>query len=184
MIPAAVPVGAILPFAGPVSTYDTDDKRRQHLLYRLSQAGWLLCDGRLMPQGDYPELFGLIGKSFGGNDTCFNLPDMQGCFMRGVIGNQKKCNPERTSAAEGGNVGNRVGSYQTDAFQTHQHDYTEPDDSNKTNQAEKGGGVIVSQAKSDTSTTRILPDSGKAIARAASETRPVNLNMNFIIRYR
>lgn len=52
------PVGLILPFGS-----DTPP------------AGYLLCDGSSYAAADYPELFAVIGYSFGGSADDFNVPD-------------------------------------------------------------------------------------------------------------
>lgn len=48
-------------------------------------SGWLLCDGTAVPRAAYPELFAVIGTSWGAGDgsTTFNLPNLKG---RTVIG--------------------------------------------------------------------------------------------------
>lgn len=40
--------------------------------------GWLLCDGRPVLRGDYPELFAMTGTTYGSGDgsTTFNLPPL------------------------------------------------------------------------------------------------------------
>ncbi len=40
--------------------------------------GWLLCDGRLLSVTLYSELFSLIGYTFGGSGSQFNLPNSAG----------------------------------------------------------------------------------------------------------
>ncbi len=41
--------------------------------------GWLICDGRSLNRADYPELFQVIGTSFGSLDAhTFKLPDFRG----------------------------------------------------------------------------------------------------------
>lgn len=41
--------------------------------------GWHLCDGSLLSVVEYPELFSLIGTTFGGDgQTNFGLPDLRG----------------------------------------------------------------------------------------------------------
>lgn len=40
--------------------------------------GWLVCDGRLVNVADYQALFNVVGYSFGGSGTQFNLPDPAG----------------------------------------------------------------------------------------------------------
>ena len=66
-----VPVGAILPFAGPYAP-----------------TGYLFCDGALYAKADWPELYAAIGdawKKTGDADaTKFRLPDMRGRTAVGV----------------------------------------------------------------------------------------------------
>jgi microcystin-dependent protein len=40
--------------------------------------GWLLCDGRTLNVDDFRHLFSVIGYSFGGSGSTFNLPDPMG----------------------------------------------------------------------------------------------------------
>lgn len=42
-------------------------------------AGWVFCDGSLLPISSYEVLFSLIGTTYGGNGTSnFAVPDMRG----------------------------------------------------------------------------------------------------------
>ena len=43
---------------------------------------WLPCDGRLLRQEDFPELFETIGTSYSHNGKEFRLPDYRGMFVR------------------------------------------------------------------------------------------------------
>lgn len=46
--------------------------------------GYLRCDGRTVNIADYPDLYEVIGTSFGGNaTTTFVIPDMQANFLYG-----------------------------------------------------------------------------------------------------
>jgi len=46
--------------------------------------GWLYCNGQAFNKTAYPELFGIIGCSFGCPDSStFNVPDLRGEFVRG-----------------------------------------------------------------------------------------------------
>jgi microcystin-dependent protein len=38
---------------------------------------WAFCDGRLLFNNEYPELYQLIGNTYGGDLTRFALPDLQ-----------------------------------------------------------------------------------------------------------
>ena len=41
--------------------------------------GWLKCDGRFLSSNNYPQLFNIIGFSFGSNSSgLFNIPDFRG----------------------------------------------------------------------------------------------------------
>jgi microcystin-dependent protein len=57
--------------------------------------GWLKCDGRSLSREEYPDLFAVVGTTFGANDSStFKLPDLRGRVM-GCIG-------------QGGGLTNRV----------------------------------------------------------------------------
>jgi len=100
---ASMPVGAIIPFAGSKSNIPKD---------------WKLCDGRPLQVSEYEELYEVIQASWGGQqDTYFNLPDLSGKFLRGVDHNNlfDIDSNSRTAIKKGGNIGNKVGSYQGDS---------------------------------------------------------------------
>src|SRR5215813_605199 len=42
-------------------------------------AGWMFCEGQLLPISENPTLFNLIGTTYGGDgETTFALPDLRG----------------------------------------------------------------------------------------------------------
>src|SRR6266568_104429 len=44
-----------------------------------SPAGWMFCEGQLLPISEYETLFNLIGTTYGGNgQSTFALPDLRG----------------------------------------------------------------------------------------------------------
>jgi microcystin-dependent protein len=61
-----IPIGLIHPFASATIP-----------------EGFLLCDGTTLDTADYPELFAVIGYSFGGSGSAFLLPDL---IDRTIIG--------------------------------------------------------------------------------------------------
>jgi len=62
------PIGSVTAFAG--ATLPTD---------------WLLCDGSSLLRTDYPELFTVLGTTWGSADaTHFNLPDLRGRTLIGT----------------------------------------------------------------------------------------------------
>ncbi|RKH53858.1 tail fiber protein [Corallococcus interemptor] len=103
--PTAIPTGAILPFAGRV----------------LTDTRFLSCNGNSHLAASQPELFAVLGKSFGGNgNPYFYVPDFRGRFLRGVSGSTGN-DPDATTrtapqptlpSGECGSVGNLVGSVQ------------------------------------------------------------------------
>lgn len=76
--------------------------------------GFLPCEGQELSCTQYPELFKLIGQTFGGQGNTFYLPDLQGQFIRGL---------DRTGnddLSENGSL-REIGSSQIDALQGHCH---------------------------------------------------------------
>jgi hypothetical protein len=182
-------VGAVLPYAGPIN-----DCTRTLLARR----GWLFCDGSELTCVEYPELFRVIRRAYGWTDAhagdagWFCLPDLRGMFLRGVAGAALRCDetPRDPDAAErvsarcngSGNRGDAVGSVQADAFQVHEHDYqhlvSQP---TPTLCKEKPLADFVAR---DFTTTRIVAEPGQAAPRTSTETRPLNVYVNFVIKAR
>ena len=65
-----IPVGSIMPFVSAAN----------------APSGWLLCNGQSVAGTSYPELSAVIGTSFGGNSTNFNVPDLVNKTLYGVAG--------------------------------------------------------------------------------------------------
>ena len=77
--------GDLEPIAG--ATYYSDAPIASILPYggATSPQGWLLCQGQSLLRTDYPELFAVIGTSFGSVDsTHFNIPDLRDKFPEGA----------------------------------------------------------------------------------------------------
>lgn len=168
--------------------------------------GWLFCDGSSVNRVTYAALFTAIGTAYGTADgSSFNLPDFRGAFPRGVD-NGKGLDPNagsRSAAAAGGNTGDNVGSFQDDAYESHNH--TSPAHTHTTNPhthdttwrtgdiAIGGAGpntlahqeALSPNGATSTGTQSNNGTSGTAVtinASGGSETRPVNLGVNFIIK--
>lgn len=69
-LPYLVPTGAIMPFAGPAKNVP---------------AGWLLCDGSLVDQGNFNDLFNVIKYTYGKGSvpSQFKIPDLRSRFPMG-----------------------------------------------------------------------------------------------------
>lgn len=157
---STIPSGAIFPFASNT----------------IPPSGWFLCNGQAISRTTYANLFAAIGTTYGAGDgsTTFNVPNLQGLFLRGV-GSQTVGGITYTSGS--------LGAATSDEFQGHQHvgawnngaapfgDWTTP----------------VSCLNGVSITSQIPPLVSNAVAgsngtpRYGSETRPVNMAVNYII---
>ena len=52
--------------------------------------GWLRCDGSAIRRDDYPELYNIIGTTYGAGNgsTTFNLPDLKDKYIKGWNGSR------------------------------------------------------------------------------------------------
>ena len=62
----STPIGAIEAFAGSNPP-----------------SGWLICDGKVISKDTYPDLFNVIGYTYGGSGTAFQVPDLRGNVVVG-----------------------------------------------------------------------------------------------------
>ena len=163
------PAGAVIAFAGVNAP-----------------SGWLLCDGRAVSRVTYSRLFEAIGFNFGKGDesTTFNLPDLQGYFIRGLdngTGNDPDAS-SRTASATGGSSGDNVGSKQDSAMWGHKHRNSSLTLYQTNSSA--GGGVHLLQnvygGSADYTYEATLSTHGTP--NLSSESRPKNIAMNYIIK--
>jgi microcystin-dependent protein len=156
------PTGAILPYAGT-----------------MAPTGYLLCDGRSYVKTDYPDLFTVIGTSFGSADaTHFNVPDLRGQFLRGVDGGAA-IDPDRasrTALKTGGNVGDAVGSMQLTATKRPNTAFSFP-------WAVSGGSVVSLYASNINNNAGNAATGYREISNGGdNESRPPNVGVNYIIK--
>jgi len=75
------PIGIVTPFAGTTAP-----------------TGWLFCDGSSISNVNYPDLWAVIGTTYGGtNETNFYLPDMRRRYPLGSGGTKQFTAVESTS---------------------------------------------------------------------------------------
>lgn len=88
------PVGSIIDFGGATAP-----------------AGWYLCYGEALSRTGYPELFNVIGITYGSGDgaTTFNLPDCRGRLTAGVD-NMGGTAANRITSAGSGVTGTTLGA--------------------------------------------------------------------------
>jgi hypothetical protein len=156
------PAGAVIPFAGKAEKIPD---------------GWLLCDGSSYNTIEYADLYDAIGANWGTvHPDSFRVPDLRSVFLRGVNHGSADgfTDPDagtRISRHAGGNIGNQVGSYQDDQFESHNH-------LNKTTFIVDGvGGRYSGGSWGAYSQNPAILNSG------GNETRPQNAYVNYIIKY-
>lgn len=98
--------------AGFISMWGKDDRDANGNL--IAPSGYLACDGRPYSQDDYPRLFNVIARTFGGDVAArtFNVPDFRGRFPLGK--------------ASGTGTGSGWGTGITARDGTLDHDHTTP----------------------------------------------------------
>ena len=174
---AAVPVGAVIAFAGKLAA--GTDGEQDELASVLAAWGWMACDGRQLAIDDYPELFAFIGHHYDQDvqDGKFHVPDYRGYFLRGVDGGSGN-DPDagaRTAAGNGATPAD-VGSRQGDAMRNHTHGI----DPTGTDTAGTAGSPALVK-------TRISAPGKAAIGLSdgvsARETRPLNVSVHYLIRF-
>ena len=162
--------GMIVPFAGPQENIPD---------------GWMLCDGSEVSRSDYVSLYRAIGVAWGAGNgsTTFNLPDLRGMFLRGVSGDSGNDEDvdSRTQLNDGGNVGNKVGSYQGDAIRNIKWGYTPPEDTGVAPGEEKE--LLIWSCGQSKMNWRIFDASKAPGVEVGADNRPKNVYVNYIIKF-
>lgn len=173
---ASVPVGTILPFGADSSKIPS---------------GYLHCAGQSLSTTTYSDLFAIIGYSWGGSGSSFNLPDLRGRFLRGVdygAGND----PDRASRVAintGSNTGDEVGSLQGDAIRNITGSVTTRTDDHAHNVSSSGAftlsnaGTLGNLGSGTGTAYKRFDFNASNQVPTASQNRPVNASVNYIICY-
>ena len=168
--PQLAPIGTIVAYAGQDPT-------------ALEDYGWMTCDGRSLPTAIYDELFVAIGRSFGQPDNnSFNIPMLQGLFLRGVSGKQPANDPDvalRATLKPGGNTGGSVGSYQTYGTAPAERSFKSKISNSAIGRIKTDKGYQTKGAKYNTNTYTYGASKG-----GDKESRPVNKYIYYLIKYR
>jgi microcystin-dependent protein len=158
--------------------------------------GFLACNGSAIARTIYPELFAVIGTTYGAGDgtTTFNIPDLRGEFIRGF------------DAGRGVDSGRTLGSAQASQNLEHNHPVTDLEHTHGVNDSghtHSIGGIVWSQGtnhlnipkgwdwdwadKGTKSTTGITIQAAKTSISIANsggtEARPRNIALLPIIKY-
>ena len=135
-------------------------------------------EGQEINRLNYPELFALYGVTYGVGDgtTTFNLPDLRGQFLRGVD-NGAGNDPDSGSRTDRGDAvtGDFVGTKQSDEFGSHIHDA-------RAGNPNRYGSSSGSNTGQDARSSGSLSNFYDMSAEGGNETRPININVRFIMR--
>jgi len=82
-----VPSGTIFPYAG--------------VTWPATNMDFLLCDGRLIPNSEYPALYSAIGNAYGSSGGQFRVPDLRGRFLVGGTGSASASDTSRIDCTVG-----------------------------------------------------------------------------------
>lgn len=141
--------------------------------------GWLSADGSSLPRSAYPELFAVIGTTYGAADaSSFNLPDFRGVFPKGA----GTTNRTQGVDAAGKQYSGTLGTYSQDHFQGHHH--TAP-----TLSGSSGSPYNVPQVGSNPQGPSTVfaqtpaSDGVNGAPRFGATTEPQSLSVNFIVKY-
>lgn len=152
------PVGTVLTFAGSSAP-----------------TGYVAADGSSLARaGTYAALFAVIGTTYGGSGSNFNLPDYRGLFLRGV-----GTNATALQSNGGAVAGAALGTLQSDQMQGHLHPLpTSTSALSGTSYASGGGSLIQSQVSGSPGS-----DGTNGTPRTGAETRPANLSVLYCIKF-
>ena len=136
--------------------------------------GWLKVDGQALSTTTYPELFSVLGYSFGGSGATFYLPNIAGKRFIGA-GTSINANPGTGSDTHVEETWN-FGETKYDALETHIHDFNRR--ASTTSDFQDGSGRT--GARTSTSSETSNNNSGNS----REETRAKGLAINFIVKYK
>lgn len=134
---------------------------------------WIHCDGALLLVAEWPQLFAVIGATYGGDGvTDFAIPQYEGEFLRGTArGSGSDPDTDTRTDRGDGTVGNAVGTRQLHAVETHTHNYQTPT-----------AGATQLQVAGDTNQGATItgPPNAPALV-SAFETRARNVYVNWFM---
>lgn len=150
--------------------------------------GWIECNGQVLSKTTYPELWEIIGYTYGGSLDSFRVPDLRGLFVRGL---DKKRTDEAQNLYDINKVdptaGRNVGSLQEDTFRSHLHHIQQVSTESCTRYdffAGVGFGGPVVNAPTDG--RDVIEQRGGGMntdLQGSSETRPKNMALVYCIKW-
>jgi microcystin-dependent protein len=169
-LPDAPPIGSIVPFGGDMTNIGVRTA--------VNQAGWFLCNGDKLQIHitAFQPLYDVIGGLYGGDQLNFQLPDLRGYFVMGAGGKRKVAAIQPYATRSPRNV-----SFVTDTAADHTHTIGMVPYSTHTIDVVLGWDLAENNPnKSPTSTCDAHTH---AMSGGDAESRPINVYVDYIIRY-
>jgi microcystin-dependent protein len=170
-LPSAPPVGSIMPIGTDTTNLDN--------FTSLIAAGWLPCNGGKVHVADptYAALYAVIGTTYGSVPLQFLLPDLRGYFVTGAGGAQGAGAVQSQSKA-----GPPVVAITTSTDGNHTHSI--PNLPTDTHVIDVVAGVDLAENNPTSTPTSTDGAHTHTLSGGDYETRPVNVNVDYVIRYR
>lgn len=152
-IPMSIPVGTIMQYAGSTAP-----------------AGWMFCDGASFDPATYPDLYTVLGTTYGGTSGAPLLPDFRGRAPIGV-----GTGTGLTARNRGDSVGAETHVLTIGQMPAHTHDY-------QRRNSISYGLVNSGPTQNISSTLSTIATSTAGSGQAHNNMQP-SLAVNFIIKY-
>lgn len=176
------PPGTVTPFAGATAP-----------------DGWLICNGQALSSATYPELFAVLGMTYGngssgingGAGKNFNVPDLRGEFVRGLDEGRGIDSGRAIGTVQGGSAKVPSNGFTGTTNSAGAHSQPVPIVSTTSfPHTHEGSGAATGYCTSGCTTNTVTTSSAGAHTHDVSmsgagdaETRPRNVSMNYIIKY-
>lgn len=165
---SAPPIGAIMSFGGDFTDPSVSGE--------LFASGWMPCNGSSLRRADFPELFSVIGTTFGQSPLKFSVPDLRGRFVMGA--GSTAVGTVQTVSTTGAPTVAIVTSTDGD----HQHQmYNIPTD---THTIDVVAGVDLAENNESETPTSTAGGHTHVVSGGDLESRPPNVNVDYIIRFK
>jgi microcystin-dependent protein len=170
---SAPPIGSVLPVGCDTSNVGN--------LVALIGMGWLPCDGSSLKIADpaYAALYEVVGTVYGGTPLNFFLPDLRGYFLAGASQERKAGAVIKQST-----TGAAVVPITTSTDGSHQHNIDNiPTDTASLNIV-MGVEIAINNPNLSATSTSNPTDHTHVMNGGDRESRPINVNVDYVIRYR
>lgn len=154
------------------------DTTNANTVTTLQELGWFPCDGRLISKSNYNALYAVIENIYGtGSTSDFKLPDLRGYFVKGAGGNS-----DIGQVLSNSTTGIPNNPIITSTTSNHYHTFANLPSGNK--DITKCAGWHLAKYNSSSTATSYSGAHTHTVTGGDSESRPVNVNVDYIIRYK